>query len=171
MRLYLNHGWLDPCSFIERHQRFEDDVGQTNSVALTLIDETFHRSPCLKQGDAIIVNDLSVLIAGIVVVSRLECEGGVDQVEIDEADPESLAASIKGWFNPFWPVIGIPELRCNEYVFTSHHPGCQLCSQSLTYFSFIPIPFGAIKVSKPNFQRFSGSGFRFSRVGNQSSKA
>ena len=80
MRFDLNHGRFDPCSFIDRDQFFESDIGQANGPALVLLGEAFHRSPSLEQSYTVIINDVTILIAGIEVISRLERKGGVDQV-------------------------------------------------------------------------------------------
>jgi hypothetical protein len=75
MRFHLHHRRFDPRGLIERHQIFQHHVGQSNRPALASINELFHRAPRLQQRDAVIINDVTRMIARFVVVSRLKREG------------------------------------------------------------------------------------------------
>jgi hypothetical protein len=51
----------------------------------------------------------------------------VDQVKIHVTDPKALATRIERRFDTFWPMIGIPQLRSDEYILTSDRSSCDLC--------------------------------------------
>ena len=118
MRFQRVHGWFDSRGLIERHEVFKSNIGQSNSPALTLINETFHCFPGLKQSDAMVINNFSAFVARIHVVSRLKCEGSVDQVKVRVADSKALAARVECRLDPFWPMMGIPELCGDEDIRT-----------------------------------------------------
>ena len=127
MRFNLDYGRFDSRGLIERHQVFKNDVGQSDSSALTPVSETFHRSPGLQKIDATVINDISTLVSGIQVVSWLKREGGVDQVKIYVTDSKALATRVERRFDTFWPMIGIPQLRSDEYIHTGDCSSCELC--------------------------------------------
>jgi len=54
---------------------------------------------------AVIINDVTILIARIEVISRLKREGGVNQVKIRVIDSKTLATRVECRFDPFRPMI------------------------------------------------------------------
>jgi hypothetical protein len=62
------------------------------------------------------------LIARFVVISRLKREGRVDQVKVHVTDSQALATRVERRFDPFWPMIGVPQLRRDEDILT--RDGC-----------------------------------------------
>jgi len=50
----------------------------------------------------------------------------MDQVKIHVTDPQALATRLERRFDPFGPMIGIPEFRSDEYIFTGDRSGCEL---------------------------------------------
>jgi hypothetical protein len=58
------------------------------------------------------------MIARFVVVSRLKREGRVDQVKVHIADSQARATRGERRCDPFWPMIGIPQLRRDEDILT-----------------------------------------------------
>jgi hypothetical protein len=51
----------------------------------------------------------------------------MDQVKIHVTDSQALATRVERRFDPFWPMIGIPQLRRDEYVLTGDSSRCELC--------------------------------------------
>jgi hypothetical protein len=118
MRFHLHHRRFDPRGLIERRQIFQHDVGQSNRPALALINEIFHRPPGLQQSHATVINDITRFVSRLHVVSRLKREGRVDQVKVHVTDAQPLATRGERRFDPFWPMIGIPQLRRDEDLLT-----------------------------------------------------
>jgi hypothetical protein len=67
------------------------------------------------------------LVSRVHVVSWLKREGGVDQVKIYVTDSKALATRVERRFDTFWPMIGIPQLRSDEYIHTGDCSSCELC--------------------------------------------
>jgi hypothetical protein len=80
----------------------------------------------------------------------LKREGGVDQVKICVTDSKALAARVERRFDPFGPMIGIPELCRDEDILAGDCSRGELGLQGLAYLTLIPIAFRAIKVTKSN---------------------
>jgi hypothetical protein len=59
------------------------------------------------------------------LVSWLEGKGGVDEIEIDVVELESLETGLEGGFDAFRTMIVVPELRGDEHLLpgpTLHRP-------------------------------------------------
>jgi len=82
-----------------------------------VIDESFQRFPGLGQSDFAIVDYIAVLIARILFLARLKCEGSVNQVEIQVLELESFEARFESWLDALGPVVGVPQLGGDENVF------------------------------------------------------
>jgi hypothetical protein len=60
-------------------------------------------------------------------ISRLKREGRVDQVKIQVTDSQAPATRVERRFDTFWPMIGIPQLRRDEYILTGDCSRDELC--------------------------------------------
>jgi hypothetical protein len=117
-----------------------------------LVDQGFHRPPGVDQGYAAIVDDLTVLISGVLIVARLECERRVHEVEIDIVESESVKTCQESGRDPFRSVIGVPQLCRDKDVLAFDRSGSQACVQCFANFAFIAIPLRAVEVSESGFQ-------------------
>jgi hypothetical protein len=67
-------------------------------------------------------------------------------------------------------MIGIPQLRGDEYIFAGDCASCELCLQCLTHLPLIAISFCTIKVTKSNSQSVGGCAPGFGWIRDQSSE-
>jgi hypothetical protein len=73
----------------------------------------------------------------------------MDQIAIDVVELQSAAARIESGPDPFWTVIGVPQLGGDEHVLPLNRPRLERFAQRITYLFFIAISFSAIEMSKP----------------------
>ena len=116
MRLDVNNCRLDPRDFEDVSRLFQADVGQSDGLALTLVYQALQRPPCIQQRNALVVDHIAVRIPRVLLVSRLEGKGGVDEMEIDVVELEFLETGLEGGFGAFRTMIVVPELRGDEHV-------------------------------------------------------
>jgi hypothetical protein len=119
----------------------------------------------------LVVNDISVLIPGILIVTGLKCKRSVNEIEIQILEPESVQTCLESRFDAPGPVIGVPQLCGDENVFARDVSSGESCLQRRAYLALVPVSFRAIKVSKSGFQCVSGRSYGHGWVGNQGAKA
>ena len=59
----------------------------------------------------------------VLLVSRLEGKGGVDEIEIDEVELEFLEAGFEGGSDAFRTMIVVPELRGDKHFLALYLSG------------------------------------------------
>ncbi len=171
MRFDLDHSRLNSRRFVERHQFVQPDVGQSNGPALAPVNKTFHGFPGIEQSHSAVVKDVAVLIARILVVSRLKRKWSVDEIQIQIIEPESAETRLECRFHTLGPMIGAPQLRGDKNVFARNPAGSKPRLQRISYLAFIPVSLGTIEVSKTGFQRVSGCSDGYGWVRNQGAEA
>ena len=136
-----------------------------------MVDQTLHRAPCLKQSHAAVVKDIPVFISRILLVPGLKCKWSMNEIKIQIVDFEPGQTRLERWFNPFWPMIGVPQLCGNKDVFARNPAGSESSLQSFAHLTLVPISLRTIEVPKSNVQRVSGGSFSLGGIGNQGAKA
>jgi hypothetical protein len=63
----------------------------------------------------------------------------VNEVEIQIVEPESVPARIEGRFHALGPMIGIPQLCCDEDVLARDPSSGKSCLQSFTHLTLVPV--------------------------------
>ena len=76
----------------------------------------------------------------------------MDEIAIDIVELQSSAARVKGGFDLFRTMIGVPQLRGDEDVLPPSRPRLERCLHRITNRFFIAISLRAIEMSKSNFQ-------------------
>jgi hypothetical protein len=71
------------------------------------------------------------------IVSRLEGEGRVDEVEIDVIELEFLETGLEGGFDTFWTMIVIPELVATGSGISVPKPRAGMAPDPLLRASFV----------------------------------
>ena len=82
----LHDGRLDPRSRDDLPQLFQSDVRQADRLALAVVHEALERLPCLDQRHPGIVDDLTVLVPRVLLVTGLKGKGRMDEIAIDVVD-------------------------------------------------------------------------------------
>src|SRR5580698_6513784 len=136
-----------------------------------MVHKTLHCLPGIEQSHPVVVKDAAVLIARILLVSRLKRKRSVDQVEIQIVEPESVETRLECRFDALRPVIGVPQFRGNKKIFARDSPSGKSCLQRLAYLALVPVSFSTIEVSKSGFKCGSGRSYRHGCVGNQGAEA
>src|SRR5205823_12396825 len=67
--------------------------------------------PCIQQGHPFVINHIAVRVPWVLLVSRLEGKGGVDEIEIDVVELEFLETRLDGGCDAFRSMIVVPVLR------------------------------------------------------------
>ncbi len=98
---------------------------------------------------------------------RLKCKRSVNKVKIEIFEPESVQTCLKGRFDAFGPMIGVPQLCGNENIFARDPCSGKSCLQRLAYLALISVSLCTIEVSKSGRERISGRGSGLGWVGNQ----
>src|SRR5208337_4932993 len=107
----------------------------------------------------------------VLVVSRLEGKGGVDEIEIDVVDLKSLEAGLKGGFDAFRTMIVIPDLRRDKDFLPLDIPRLEHLLHRFADLLFISVAFRSVELAKSSLQRRLGRGSGCHGVGNQCAKA
>jgi hypothetical protein len=170
VRLHLNHGRFDGRRLIKRCELLQTDVGQTDGPAFALNYETLHRLPRLQQRHPIVVEDIAGGVSRVLGVPRLECERRVHEVEIEVVEPQPVQTGLEGRLDPFRPMVGVPELRCDEDVLACHAGNTEACPKRLTDLPLVPIAFRAVEVAKTGVQSVTGRAKRHARIRYQSAE-
>src|SRR5262249_39894370 len=103
-------------------------------------------------------------------VSRLEGKGGVDEIEIDVVELESLETGLEGGLDAFRTMIVIPELRGDKHFLPLDLPRFEHLLDRFADLLFISVTFGSVELAKPCLQRRLGRGSGCHGVGNQCAK-
>jgi len=119
---------------------------------VAVADERLHRAPRLGQGDAVVVDHLTILVSRILVVARPECERRVDQIAVGIVDLKPAKTRFESRPDALRAMIGIPQLRGNEHVLALNRSGREHLTQRITHRFLIAVPLCAIEMSKPDFQ-------------------
>src|SRR5580698_1199850 len=98
MGFYLDRGRLDSCRFVEGLQFVQADVRESDGPASSTVDEIFHPLPRIVQSHAFVVEDISIFIARILLVSRMKCKRRMNEIKVQVIDPKSFKACLKGRF-------------------------------------------------------------------------
>src|ERR1700738_4937388 len=98
-----------------------------------MIHETFHRFPGVEQSHVVVVKNIAVLIPRILLVPGLKCKRSVNEIEIQIVEPESVQTRLESWFDALGPMIGVPQLCGNKYVFTRNPSSGKSCLQRLAH--------------------------------------
>src|SRR5215469_1686444 len=136
-----------------------------------MIHEAFHCFPGVEQSYFVVVKDIAVFIPRVLVVPGLKCKWSVNQIEIQELEPESVQTRLESRFDTLGPMIGVPQLCGNKNVFARDPSSGKSCLQRRAYLPLVPVSFRAIEVSKSGLQRVSGRGYRHGCIGNQGAEA
>src|SRR5580704_4649989 len=131
-----------------------------------MIHETFHRFPGVEQSHVVVVKHIAVWIPRILIVPGLKCKWGVNEIEIQILEPESLKTRSESRFDALGPVIGVPQLCGDENVFARGFSSGKSCLQRPAYFALVSVSFRAIEMSKSGFQCVSSRSNRHGWVGN-----
>ncbi len=148
----LDDGGFDAGGGDDGAEFFEGDVGEADGFAVAVVDEAFEGVPSVDEGDAGVVEDLALGVAGVLVVAGLEGEGGVDNVAVGVVDLEPAAAAVEGGFDAFGTVIRIPEFGGDEDILA---PGCAgaVCGlHGVADGLFVAVAFGAVEVAEADFE-------------------
>ena len=92
-------------------------MSESPTAAAAVIYKIFQRPPGVEQSHSAVIDDISVLIPRVLLVSRLKRVGSVNQVEVEILKPEPVEARGEGRFDAFGAVVGVPHLCRNENVF------------------------------------------------------
>ena len=114
--LDLIDGRDDTGGVDDRLEVLDSVVGDTNGAGL-LLGELGHGLPGVNNRDAVIDQDVTVgvvaaLLQGEVVVTGLEGDGPVDEVQVEVVELELRKAVVQGLLNNGGVVLGVPELGC-----------------------------------------------------------
>ena len=104
-------------------------------------------------------------MARILVVTGLERERGVHQIQIGSVDPEPVQAGLERRFDAFRAMVVVPELCRHEEILATHGPGGEQLFQRGADLRFIAVPLGGVEVAKPDLDRCLDGTVRLGVVG------
>jgi hypothetical protein len=76
----------------------------------------------------------------------------MNQVAIDIVDLQSAATRIERRPDPLWPMIGVPQLRGDEYVLPLNRPRLECLAHRVTDGLFIAVPLRAVEMPETHSQ-------------------
>ena len=75
---------------------------------MTVVHETLQRPPRLDQSHPGIIDYLTEFVSRVLFVARAKGKRSMDEIAIHIVDLQSPATGVKGGFNPFRTMIGVP---------------------------------------------------------------
>src|SRR5262249_30803567 len=120
---------------------------------------------------AIVIDDIAILISGVLLVAGAEGVWRVHQIEIDMFQLQPFAAALNRRLDSLRPMIVIPQLRRDEQVAAFDPAGMYGLLNCLPYLQFIAIALRAIEVADPGLNCcLSGSSCKV-WIGNERAEA
>src|SRR5262249_25193119 len=110
-------------------------------------------------------------IPRILIVSRLEGKGRVDEIEIDVVDLEFRETCLECGFDAFRTMIGVPELRGDKNILPLDLPLLEYILHRFADLFFSSVTFRSVDCAKPCLQRRLSRVSGCYRVGNERAKA
>ena len=95
---------------------------KSDGPAFAMVHQTLQCSPGIEQSHSVVIDDIAVLIARVLFVSRLKCKRSVNEIEVQILELESVQARLESRFDTLGPMIGVPQLRGHKDVFARDPP-------------------------------------------------
>src|SRR5271156_97477 len=111
------------------------------------------------------MDDSSIWVARILVVTGLERERGVYQIQIGDVEPEPVQTGLQRGFDAFRPMVVVPELCRHEQVLAAYGPISEQLFERRADLRFVAVPLGGIEVAKPDLDRCLDGTVRLGVVG------
>ena len=96
-------------------------VGDTDSASLLLV-ELGHSLPCVDDGDGVKHLDVTVLLEReevlVNILLLVESDREVNKVQVEVVEAELSKAVVESRSDVVGPVLGVPELGCDEEILT-----------------------------------------------------
>jgi hypothetical protein len=94
-------------------------------LAAAFIHQLLKRAPGIDQRHARIVLDVPENIPWVLIVTRLEGKGRVDQVAIDVVHLQASATGFERRQHALWAMVGVPQFGGDEQVFAAGFAGAR----------------------------------------------
>src|SRR5262249_51599316 len=114
---------------------------------------------------------VAVRIPRVLLVSRLEGKGRVDEIEIDVVELEFLETGLEGGFDAFRTMIVVPELRGDEHVVPLDLPRLEHLLHRFADLLFVSVALRSVELAKSRLQRRLGRGSGRHGIGDQCAEA
>src|SRR6185437_14472026 len=105
------------------------------------------------QGDAVVVDDGAMRVAGVLVVAGLERERGVHQIKVDRVEPESIETGLQCRLDPLGAMVVVPQLGGHEQLLATNSSVREQLLERGTDLGLVAIPLGGVEVSEPYLDR------------------
>lgn len=151
----FHDGGLYPSRFQDRLYAALCDIREANGSAFTFLHKELHSLPGLCQGCVFVVDDVPLLISGILVVSRLESKGSMYQITIDIIELKPAATCFKSGPDSFGAMIVIPKFCSYEYVLSPDFAVPEDFLDGISDKFLISVAFGTIDMPKSYIQRIN----------------
>jgi hypothetical protein len=113
----------------------------------------------------LVINHIAAGIPRVLLFPGLEGKGGVDEIEVDEVEPEFLETGLESRFDALGTMMGIPELRNDKNVLSLDFAPLEHLLHPFADLFFGFVTFRRVEQAKSGFQRRLGRAAGCDRVG------